>query len=428
MKADTRGRTLRLFSTAIVDQVMLSGTSFLVGFILIRFTSDFDYGLYVLIQSALLLLVSAQGSLIGAPLAAVVPKKPPEERRAMIGAVTAGQRRVLLYLVPVALLLTLLGFLLGRYDTLMAVVLACAVMAAWGGLRRDYLRSILLIYQKPHQVLWADVLYVIVLLAGVLGASLLTHSPIIWATIALAAALWAGTLRANRSLAKDPGWVPGDKAAAWRELRILGLWSMFGSVMYWLFGQSYSYMLATRLDLKSVAAVNEARLLLMPAFVLTIGMQGLLTPMAAKWYADLGFRTLVRRLLAILGIVGTLDLLYFGFVWIFRDWLVGDLMHKHIIDRDELLLLWAIVAIIGLMRDVLQCTLLALAKFRSTASQVAYSAVVALVIMWFGMSWWGAPAVLIGQIVGEVVNVIGIVLLMRKLARQHASTATSASG
>ena len=422
MRADTRGRTLRLFSTAIVDQVILSGTSFLVGFILIRFTSDFDYGLYVLIQSALLLLVSAQGSAIAAPLAAVVPKKPAPERHAMIGAVTSSQRRVLRYVAPIALLLTLLGFLLGRYDALIAEVLACAVVAGWGALRRDYLRNVLLIYAKPQEVLLADALYVTVLLAGILCASLLTRTPIIWATIALTAASWAGTLRADRSVAKDPGWVTGDEGAAWRELRVLGLWSMFGSVMYWLFGQSYSYLLATRLDLKSVAAVNEARLLLMPAFVLAIGMQGLLTPMAAKWYAELGFRHLVRRLLAILGIVGSLDLLYFAFVWIFRDWLIGDLLHKHIVGRDELLLLWAAIAIIGLMRDVLQCTLLALAKFRSTASQVAFSAVVALVIMWFGMGWWGAPAVLIGQIVGEVVNVIGIVLLMRKQARIHAQT------
>lgn len=411
---DTRGGVLRLFSTAIIDQVMLSGANFLVGLILIRLTNDFTYGLYVLIQSALLLLISAQGSGISAPLAAVVPHKVAEERRAMVGAIATIQRRVLLYVVPIAFALTLGGLLLGRYDGLIAEVLACAVVAGWGVLRRDYLRSVLLIYSKPHEVLRADTLYVVVLLGGVLFASLVTRSPVVWVTITIAGAAWAGTGRAHRAVAADPGWVAGDTAAAWRELRVFGFWSLFGSVMYWLFGQSYSYLLVTRLSLKAVADVNETRLLLMPAIVISIGIQSLLAPTAAKWNAEYGFHRLVRRLLAILGIVGSLDLLYFLVVWIFRGWLIGGLMHKHIEDRDHLLLLWAAVAIIGLMRDVLLCSLTALAKFHWTASTTALSAVVALAIMWFGIGWWGASGVLIGQIVGEVLNVAGIVLLMRR--------------
>ena len=37
-------------------------------------------------------------------------------------------------------------------------------MAAWGALRRDHLRNILLIYAKPHELLRADAIYVGVLL------------------------------------------------------------------------------------------------------------------------------------------------------------------------------------------------------------------------------------------------------------------------
>ena len=415
-----RSGAVRLFSTAIIDQIMLSGANFLVGFFLLRFTSDFDYGLYVLIQSTLLLLVSVQGSGITSPLAAVVPGKSPMEGHSMVGAVMSSQRRVLRWAAPVGIALVLVGFLFGRYDALMAEVLCCAVVAGWAALRRDFLRNVLLIYARPGQLLRADAVYVVVLLAGVLTAALGTATPIIWVAVTLAAAAWAGTIGAYRSVAKEPGWAGGDEARAWRELRVFGLWSAFGSLMYWLFGQSYSYLLATRLDLKAVSAVNEARLLLMPAFVLSIGMQSLLGPTAAKWNAMYGFRALVKRLLAILGIVGGLDLIYFIFVWIFRGWLIDDLFRKHIADRDQLLILWGTIAIVGLMRDVLLCALTAIAKFRWTASQTAYSAVVALVVMWFGISWWGAAGVLIGQIVGEVVNVVGIVWLMRKHDRSLA--------
>ncbi len=54
MKSASAQRLLRLFSTAVVDQVVLSGASFLVGFLLIRRTSDFDYGMFVLVQSAII--------------------------------------------------------------------------------------------------------------------------------------------------------------------------------------------------------------------------------------------------------------------------------------------------------------------------------------------------------------------------------------
>jgi O-antigen/teichoic acid export membrane protein len=415
-----RANVLRLFSTAVIDQVMLSGTNLLVGLVLIRFTSDFDYGLYVLVQSALLLLASAQGAWIAQPLSVVAPQKPPEERRALIGAITGSLGRIVGRVAPALLVLPAAAYLVGLCSGPIAWVLACGIVAGWGALRRDYLRNILLIYSKPHELLRADALYVGVLAGGVLWASFGTSHAIVWATLALAAAAWAGTAGAYRALGKDPGWVEGDTAAAWSEVHRFGLWSLVGGVIYWLFGQSYSYVLASRLDLKAVTDVNASRLLLMPAFVLSIGIQGLLSPTAARWNAELGFGPLMKRLLGILLFIGCLDLLYFAVVWMLRNWLTGDLLHKDIGNRDHLLLLWAAVALIGLMRDVLQCSLVALGRFRSMASQVGLSAVVALALMWFGTAWWGSEAVLIGQIAGELVNLAGIVLLLREHGRAYA--------
>jgi O-antigen/teichoic acid export membrane protein len=419
-KTLSRGRLLRLFSTAVIDQVMLSGTNLLVGVILIRFTDDFDYGVYVLVQSALLLLASAQGAWIAQPLSVMAARKSPQERRAVISAVTGSLGRIVGRVVPAVLVLPVAAYLTGLISGLMAWVLAFGVIAGWGALRRDYLRNILLIYSKPDELLRADTLYVGVLAAGVLWASFGTTHAIVWVTLALAAAAWAGTAGAHRAIGKDPGWVAGDVAAAWREVHSFGLWSLLGGVIYWLFGQSYSYILASRLDLKAVTDVNASRLLLMPAFVLSIGIQGLLSPTAARWNTELGFRPLVRRLLGIALLMGCADLLYFAVVWFQRDWLIGDVLHKNIGNRDHLLLLWAAVALIGLARDVLQCSLVALGRFRSMASQVGISAVVALTLMWFGTAWWGSEAVLIGQIAGELVNLGGIILLLREHGRAYA--------
>jgi O-antigen/teichoic acid export membrane protein len=417
MSAMAGGRIVRLFSAAVVDQVVLSGTNFLVGFILIRFTSDKDYALYVLVQSALLLLTTAHNAWLAGPVIIMAPKKSAPERRELVSSVKVSQRRFLRRAVWPLLLVPLLVFTCRLCSAQVALVMAVAIIAGWAALRRELVRMILLIYSRPHSLLFADTAYALALMMGVTLAVLSVKTAILGVTATLVIAAWLGAAVAHRSLASNPGWGSGDTAVDWPALRAMGLWSLVGSVIYWFFSQGYNYVLATRLDLKAVADVNAARLLLMPAIVLTIGLQGLLTPTAANWYAEVGLRRLVRRLLLIIVGVGFLDLMYFTFVWVFRDWLIGDLLHKHIGDRDRLLVLWALVAIIGLMRDVLQCALFALGRLKSMAGQIGLSTAIAFALMWFGLGWWGPAAALIGQIVGEVVNLAGIIGLLLQRSR-----------
>jgi O-antigen/teichoic acid export membrane protein len=411
------GAVLKLFSAAVIDQVLLSGANFVAGFILIRFTSDHDYGLYVLVQSAMILLTTAQAAWLSGPLAVVAARKSPAERRTMVGAVRSSQRRVLLWAVLTALIVPLAAYLLGLTSGAMALLLAGALVCGWATLRREYLRSVLLFFSRPHSLVRADTAYVVVLVLGVGAATLSKGAAVLWAVATLVTAALAGAALADRSLARDPGWVRGDAGPVLREMRTLAVWSTLGALTYWVFTQSSNYVLAGRLDLKAVADVNAIRLLLMPAIVLTIGVQNLLMPTAAVWYAEVGLTRLVRRLLVFIAGMVLLDLVYLAVVWAERGWLTGTLLHKHVEARDELILLWALVALIGVVRDVLLCALFALGMMKSLAGQTALSAAVALLLTWFGLSWWGAPAMLIGQIAGELVNLVGMLLLLRQAQR-----------
>jgi O-antigen/teichoic acid export membrane protein len=87
-------------------------------------------------------------------------------------------------------------------------------------------------------------------------------------------------------------------------------------------------------------------------------------------------------------------------------------MHKVIGDRDRLLLLWALLSLIALYRDLLQTGLFALHKFKPLAWLTASSAIVSLSIMWLGIDIWGPAAALIGQVAGEGLNLVGVVLLL----------------
>jgi O-antigen/teichoic acid export membrane protein len=410
-------RAFRLFSSAILDQVLLSGTNFAVGFLLIRFTSDQDYALYILVQSALLLVSSMHNAWLMGPLSVLAPKLPANERWLTVGSIKLTQRRWLRRGLPCLLVIPLAGYLLNALSPTLAAVTAIGVIATWMTLRREFLRNVLLMYSRPHTLLGVDTVYAACLLAGVATVILIGKQVVIGATGAIVVASWACAFAAHRSLGANPGWREETTVSIWPDIRRLGFWAVLGSTIWWFLGQSYSYMLATRLDLTAVANVNVARLLVAPMFVLTIGVGSLLSPTAATWYAGSGIRALTRRLLLFLLVVGLLEIAYFSIVWIFRDWLLTTALHKHIEDRDRLLMLWGIVAIIALCRDVLQCGLFALGKFKSLAWQVGVSTAIALAVMWFGISWWNATAVVFGQIVGEVINLAFIIRLLRSEVR-----------
>src|ERR1019366_5981159 len=140
----------------------------------------------------------------------------------------------------------------------------------------------------------------------------------------------------------------------------------------------------------------------------------LLPPLAANSLVSSGLPRMLRKLAMITIAVAAIDVVYFVAAWRLRHWLIVDLMHKTIADQDQLLFLWACVAIIFLLREVLQAALFALKRVKSMAWLMAISAALSLTLMWRGIAWWGAPAVLIAQVAGECVNLAGLAWLLRK--------------
>src|ERR1700761_1441349 len=100
----SRGRAVfvRMFSGSVAIQAMLSASSFVVGLLLVRRTSNAQYGYYVLITSAILLATSVQWAFISPPMVIRMSSADRTGRADLIGGLRRDQLRLLPWLLVAA--------------------------------------------------------------------------------------------------------------------------------------------------------------------------------------------------------------------------------------------------------------------------------------------------------------------------------------
>jgi len=402
---------MRCFGSALAIQATVSASNFLVSWILIRRASDVQYGYYVLVFNALLLLTTLQGSFIQAQMVVRMIRLDYAGRAALIGGLLREQRGLLRFASLAIIAIAVLLWITGVLDNGRSLLLVCATLAGSATLIREYFRMVLFADRRPEEVLGADICYVLLMLSGVFLA---TYSSSAAALSTLAVAGGAGVssvLLSNAILRRGSQPAPAVASGILRSFAPLGSWSVAGAGAHWALSQGYSYMVAGMLSVHAVAAIAATRLLLMPLNLISTGISTQLFPLTAEWVHSLGVLPALRRLaLVSLGFVA-LALCYFGAVWFARDWIFTDLLHKSFAERDELLLLWCGAFVLMLVRDQLVKLLAARERFPSLASITVASAVVSLAFSYVAMSRVGVAGAVAGVVVGELVNVVGIIVL-----------------
>ena len=415
-------RLLRLFSSAVIDQALLSATNFAVGLLLIRQTRDEDYGHYVLAFNLLLLVTSFLGSLIGGPLAVLAPKRSPEERQAMTVDLYRRTTPVLLLLLPI-------GVWAAHLTAEYGLLLAAFLIAAHTAVEREYLRGVLLLYARPNAVLKADTLYSALLLLTAFIAVNEFDPATPAAVLGIAIASWCSARVSHASFGRDPGWGAKPAPDALSQVLRLGYWAAAGSAVYWLFYQGYSYLTAIKLDVAAVAALAATRLLLMPVNLLATGVRGVLTPTAAGWYQEGGMRLLLRRVVMIsLGLVALMGV-YDALLWNTRDWVIDTVLKKQIPQRDLLPSLWIGIFALSVIRDQFMMIFLVRERFRAMTTLTFVCALFSLGLSWWGMEHYGLIGSLLGLAGGELINLAGVVALTsRQILRDLSDEADPGSG
>jgi len=411
---------MRIFGSSVADQAMLSGANLLIGLILIRYTSETQYGYYVLAFNAMMLATTLQGTFINTPLVAMLPTMNDSTRGQWLGSLLHDQRRWAAGAAVVSIVVAGIALFTGALPAEAAPICGAAIVLILAALYREYYRGILIMLRRPHPVLAADAVYVVGLIAGGLLAS---QSPLAATVALLSAAVSAvvgGTLlRRVLGDAVDHSAAPGRL----RDIARTGIWAAAGGVIYWLFNQGYSFLTVMTLDVNAVAAVAAARLLLMPVNLLVTGVQKQLMPMAAGWLHEHGARKTLMRLCAFSLALGLGAAIYVVIAWVLRHWIFIDLMHKDFAKRDELLLLWSCIFLIMALREPIMLVSVMRQHFRILAATAGVCSVIALAASYVCMQAWGAPGAPFGILIGEVAYfTVAIVLALVEVRRDARRT------
>jgi O-antigen/teichoic acid export membrane protein len=405
-----RAHFARIFGGSILSQILLSATNFAVGIILVRRVPQAQYGYYVLINSAVPLLAQLQAAFITPSLQSRVTIAGPEARREFVGGLLREQRLLLVAVAVTSLVICALAWGAGALQTQTAVIFVLGSMAAVASLFRDCQRMLLVAYRHSVDVLRGDATFAAILIAGV-WISTLTDAAAAISAVAIAVASLIGGVALSRALWRHDPWIsPGTPHALLQTIK-MGTWAAAGAGVHWAFSQGYTFIVASRLDVSSVAAIAATRLLLSPVGVFSIGISSMMFSSSTLWLKHHGARGLLRRLLWFTLAMSLATLAYIAVMWFMRDWIFLNVLKKDFPQRDLLLGIWALVFLCTVVRDQVIFLLIAHGRWRQLAGLTSVCAVCGLLVSYLAIQRYGAAGGLLGLLMGEFAHVIGVAVL-----------------
>ena len=399
-----------MFGSAVAMQALISATNLVIGLVLIRRTAAEDYGLFVLVTAASLLLCTLQGAFIQPPMVIRMARSSAEESADIVGGLLQSLRRILLWGsagITAAILFCASWGLLKPHTT---SVLVAAVFAIASAMYREFFRTVLLGKRRSQDVLKGDVYYVATILVGVPMATL-TPYPATVAILALGVGALVGAAALSRRLWRCDPWNPLASMKVMREMAPLGTWSALGSATHWAFSQGFNYLVAGILNVGAVAALASTRLLMMPINLISTGIGSLMMATASGWLVKHGVSALFRRLLAIACVMAATALCYFIAVWLARDLIFTWVLKKHFPQSDALVIAWSAVFFVTVFRDQLNFVPGACGLHRPLMGITAIAAIVALISGYLALRQYGVVGAPVGILLGEIINVCGILYL-----------------
>ena len=159
MKKNNSKSLLYKAGIASIDQILLSGLSFLISIVLIKIVSKPEYGYYSIFFSITLFMASIQAAVITTPLAVLLITKNGDEKRKYAGALFFGQYLLIIPLAFIGIIGGVITFYFNLLEYSTSAIIVAISLASIGILCREFLRAYFFANETPNTVLIIDLLY-----------------------------------------------------------------------------------------------------------------------------------------------------------------------------------------------------------------------------------------------------------------------------
>ncbi len=402
----SRSTMLRHTGAALLDQILNSGTGFVVGVWLIRHAPSADYGLFVLANAAVFLALGFVHAVVAIPMGVVTPKRPPSDQPDFIGSLAVGQ--FALWLPAVALLAagaaTAHG--LGWLDPRTAGVTYVTLLLGLASAGREFFRQAFFIVGTPWLTLAIDGLFSLLWVVSVVGWTATAEYP---AEATLLASAVASVLAAVGGASLLRWHLGGHLRARLVDLYSLvdaAKWGVPGMLMSWVQNQGFFYILGALRGASAVADVAAARLLLVPIAMLITAVESVLRPRAAAATARGELDAMSTRILHLTLLAASAATAYAIAVFLARNFIVTEVLHKSITNLTFLVIAWALVFLCQIWRMNIWVVLQAQERFRAVFHLTLWRGAASLVSGTIGIVAFDAPGIVLGLAFGELVYVL----------------------
>jgi O-antigen/teichoic acid export membrane protein len=399
------GGITKSISISILNQVMSSGSTFALGFYLVRILSASEFGLYG-IGFAIVLFYSGVGNaLFLTQMVVHVPEKAPEER--LIYAACMFMALLIFCFFTGGGSITILSLgnqiwpELSKYNNTFMAIVAASV----ANLLKDFFVRHSYTVRKEIWVLGINSSLAIALFLQLFASRYQTNVEInatgaMWIlAISNVIGILFGLL-----LVKLPLLLVTTKKliSDWKEAWHGGVWALGGSIIIWGQSQAYVYLTAVMVDPAAVGMINAAKLWITPAvFLLAATNQILMPRLAALRMTNVNKMFNTSKYVTICFV--TIAILYTMLFLVLSDRIVAIVIGDKYQNMTPLIFAWCLVLVLQFSRTGTSIVLQVMKEFRQIMFDNLWSAIIAIVCTVFLLQLMGMQGAILGSAIGELI-------------------------
>jgi O-antigen/teichoic acid export membrane protein len=410
---------LRVVSLAVLDQGLVSITSFLTGLLLARYAAKEEYGAYAVVFSFILILNLFQSGLIWRPMAVIGSTKPLPAFRSYALSLLGGQ--VMVSLAAAALVVLVVwgvrGYAGGTRLGSAMLMMAAALVFMQGN---EFIRRVLLTRTVLSRVVLLDILVCgtqLVLVTYGARAGWLTATKVVAAMgVSTGVGLIGGVAMGRPFLWPAVMDVRAAIVESWR----FGRWMLATSLVSHGLGLLNVSLAAAFLGLRGSAAMEAARNIVAPTQILLFATGNVLPAFGSRRLSERGPRPVRRAVLGIATAIAAVATLLGVFASWHAETLLKLLYGAQYQGYGPVVYVYAANALLWNVSGVFVIGLETLTRPNWGFALMAVTGVTGLILAVFAVQRWGLYGLLLSGVLIETVRLAGSCILFEAAIRRAA--------